>query len=643
MEHLAGSLFPILLAFAFVALAAQQIGDAFARLRLPLITGFLLAGLVAGPHVLGLMTSDALSHLRFVDELTLAFIAFAAGGELHLDDLRGRLASIRWVTLGLVVVTFLFSVVALLLLAEQIPFTRGMPLAARWAVALLGGAVLVARSPSSAIAIVNEMRAKGPFTGMVMGVTVVMDAVVIVLFAASSSIADALIGDTGLDPWIALLVLGELGLSIALGYLLGRILPWILRARRRTNLQSVALLTTGYLVFTGCEALRHLTRTLAPVEVLVEPLLVCMVGAFVATNFTRCRGQFHKILNVAGPPVYVVFFTLAGATLALDVLAETWGIAVILFAVRLAAIAAGSSAGGFLAGDPARLIRVGWMGFVTQAGISLGLAKEIAAEFPSWGNSLATILISVIVMNQIAGPPLFKWALQMVGEARLGQGLRDLRGVPRALIFGWDAQALALARQLDAHGWQVKVASRKLDTVEPVPDSGVKICPLAGLTLEALREAGAGEAHTLVGLLTDEENYQIAALADQHLRTARVIVQLHDRSMAERFRAVHATPVDPHTALISLLDQFVRSPAAASLLLGMEGGQEIVEVPVRSPALQGMALRDLHLPLDTLVISVHRNGATLISHGYTRLELGDRVTMVGSGESLREMALRLEA
>ncbi|NIO40282.1 MAG: potassium transporter TrkA, partial [Burkholderiales bacterium] len=86
------------------------------------------------------------------------------------------------------VFTFTLTAVAVFLLLEMIPFAEGFPALGRAAVAILAGGIMVARSPSSAIAIINELRAKGPFTQVVIGVTVIMDVVVIILFAVNASI-----------------------------------------------------------------------------------------------------------------------------------------------------------------------------------------------------------------------------------------------------------------------------------------------------------------------------------------------------------------------------------------------------------------------------------------------------------------------
>jgi Trk K+ transport system NAD-binding subunit/Kef-type K+ transport system membrane component KefB len=631
-----------LLTVGLIALASSSIGEAFSRWRLPLITGFLCTGILAGPDVLGVIPETALVRLRFIDQMALAFIAFAAGSELNLHEMRGSLKSIKWVTVGLVASTFTLTSTVVYFIGDLLPFMRDMPPTARIGVAILAGSVMVARSPSSAIAVVNELRARGPFTRMVLGVTVTMDVVVIVLFAFSSSAADALLTDIGINLWLVALVIGEVLVSIGLGFLAGKLIPLLLSAPKRRSVRAALLLVLGFLAFTFSATVREFTHQRWPFEVLLEPLLICMVAGFVVTNFTGYRTSFRKVLDDASPPVYTLFFTLAGASLALDVLASSWQIALALFFVRVFAIGVGSFTGGVVAGDPMRLNRINWMAFITQAGIGLGLSKEIAGEFPGWGDSLATLMIAVIALNQLVGPPFFKWALNIAGEARVRAGRRDLRGTPLAIVFGLDGQSLALARQLGAHGWQVKVATLDQERITEGPngDAEVEIVHLGDLEPETLQAFGADKAEAFVTLLSDELNERVCELAFDRFGTRNVIVQSDDRTRWPRYTELGATIIDPATALVSLLDHFVRSPMATELLLGMGRDQDVAEIKLRNPDLDRVALRDLKLPLDTLVLSVSRNGASLISHGYTELALGDRVTLVGSPTSLEEVEVR---
>jgi Trk K+ transport system NAD-binding subunit/Kef-type K+ transport system membrane component KefB len=630
-----------LVGFALVALASRQLGQVAARFRLPLITGFLLTGIVAGPYVTGLISPHTAERLRFVDQISLAFIAFAAGAEIYGRSLKGRWRSIGWVTGGLVGVTLAVGGSGFYLLSARIPFLQTMAPGNRLGIALLAAAILVARSPSSAIAIVSELRARGPLTRTSLGVTIISDVVVIVVFAISIAVADALLQDLGVDARFVLVLTTELVGAFLGGFLLGRLLAVLLSLRVAAPWKTAGILACGYAAFAGAAALRAATAARLPEEISIEPLLVCMVAGFFVVNFTAYRMEFSRLLEATAPAVYVAFFTLTGASIALDVLAETWPIAVTLVLLRLVSIFAGSFFGGVAAGEPARLNRIGWMVYVTQAGVGLGLAKEVADDFPGWGPAFATLLIAVIVINQIIGPPLFKWAIHRAGEAHVRADRED-DGSRDVLIVGLEGQSLALARQLRTHHWNARIASRKAATLAEASDADVPIVPIADLTVEEMRRISADRAGVLVLMLSDEENLRLCEMAFENFGTPQLVVRLSDRANAPRFIELGARIVEPGTAMVSLLDQFVRSPAAASLLLGMDGGQQVADLELRNSTLHGIALRDLRLPLETLVLSVHRGGHAIVSHGYTRLEVGDRVTVLGPPQSLDEIARRFE-
>ncbi|MEZ4609264.1 MAG: cation:proton antiporter [Caldilineaceae bacterium] len=445
-----------LASFLIVALASQRIGQFFARVHLPLISGFLFAGILAGPYVLGLISTELTENLRFVDEISLAVIAFAAGSELYLKELRSRMKSIAWVTVGNILVIPAVTIVAMLLLAETIPFMRDLPRGATLGVALVTGSILVARSPSSAIAIVNELRASGPFTKTVLGVTMLTDVAVIVLFAISSSIADALFTHLALSIDFVALLLLEFGLEVGIGYVLGLLLADVLSHHLPRGIKIAAVLLVGYAVFMLAALVRDMSMRFLPAEIFLEPLLICMIASFWVTNYTDVRTEFLKLLHDIGPTVYIAFFTLTGASLALDVLARTWPIALALFGVRIVGIFAGSFLGGTVAGEPRRHNLLSWMAYITQAGVGLGLAKEVAVEFPEWGSAFATTVISAIVLSQLAGPPFFKWVINAVGEARTRAATPPDDAVQRALIFGLEAQSIAPWRLLQAQGWQCR-------------------------------------------------------------------------------------------------------------------------------------------------------------------------------------------
>jgi len=358
--------------FVIVATASHQLAKYFVRLRLPQITGLLFIGIISGPYILGLLEPETVNSLNFVSELSLAFIAFAAGSELYLKELRSRFKSIGWNVAAQLVVVFSLTTLVVLYLAEYVPYLRNMDQTSVLAVALFAGTIFVASSPSSIMAVINEMRAKGPLTQTSMGVTVLKDVVVIVLFALIFSVTNTLVNETGLDFWLLLVIPLELALSFLFGYLMGRLVEAFLALEIHSNIKSALVLLTGYGGYAFSHFLQEFSLGLG-VELFTEPLLICIVASFYVTNYTRFRPEFLKTLNDLGPMVYIVFFTLVGASLALDIIVDVWWIALAMFSLRMVFMIISSHVGGILAGDPPKFYRIGWMPYITQAGVSQGL------------------------------------------------------------------------------------------------------------------------------------------------------------------------------------------------------------------------------------------------------------------------------
>ncbi|WP_457636501.1 cation:proton antiporter domain-containing protein [Oceanithermus sp.] len=625
--------------FFILALAAQSIGRYATRYNLPLISGFLFAGILIGPYVLGMISKEELERLRFVDEMALAFIAFAAGAELYLGEIRTRLRPIAVMT---VAQTLTIALAGAWAAYHLFGFVPGLGHAERMAAALLTGVVLIARSPSSTIAVINELRAKGPFTQLVLGVTVVTDVVVIVLFTVAYELALVWVHGRPLSPAFLLLLTVEMAISVALGFSLAAIFRRLLATRLHAWVKGGLVLGGGYAIFVVSYWLRYGSQHYLGVAISLEPLLIGMIASFLIVNYSGFRDEFSKILQDLGPAVYIAFFTLTGAGLALDVLARAWPIALALFAARLLGIFSGSLVGALLAREPLRHAAYSGLAFVTQAGVALGLTKKVADEFPAFGEQFAAVVIGLIVLNQLVGPPLFKWALLQVGEAH-PRGQAAAGGRRNAILFGDDTQTVALARQLQKDGWGVKIATPDAARAAELAQSGLEAVSYTRLDEEALRRLRADAADAAVCLLDDTENYRICSRLYEDYGTNTLVVRLSGSEGRERFEKLGVQVVDPSIAPVQLLEQFVRAPQATSLLLGFEEGQQVIDVELRDPTLHGALLRELRLPPDTLVLAIHRDGQAIVTHGYTQLKLGDKLTVMGSPESLREVELKFAA
>jgi len=627
-------------AFAIVAVAARKVAGVFQKLKLPLITGFLVIGLVSGPEVLGLIEKESLAKLSFINDIALAFIAFAVGSELYLKEMRSRMKSIVIMSIAQIAITFILVSLSVFLLLDVIPFADGMKLAARIAVSMLAGTIAVASSPASAIAIINELRARGPFTQTAIGVTVVKDFGVIVFFAIIFTLSKSLIQEAEFRMIYIVQVLVELVFAFGLGFLIWLLLRLTLSLKGMIAVKKGLVLLTGFLVYLFTHvADDHSIRYLG-LELHIEPLLICIIGSFLVTNYSVYRNDFMKIIKELGPYVYVLFFTLTGAMISLDVLVAMWYVTLIIFGMRIISLFLSGFPGGAIAGDPPIFRRISWMSYVTQAGVGVGLATIIAAAYPGWGGEFATVMISVIVLTQIAGPPLFKWALHLAGEVHVkSDGTFDVER--KVLIFGWENQSLALASQLQKQNWKVEFVV--LDpTMEVLGNKEFKVHEHLGSDHLSLRKFSAENADTIVCLLSDEANYDICETAYEHFGTRHLIVRLNEREYYKKFHNIGVMVIDPATAMVSLMEHFVRSPIATTLLLGMDEGQDTIDIELRNSDYHGLILRDLRLPADVIILSVTRGDHPIISHGYTRLRLGDIVTMVGSIESLDTVRLNLQ-
>mmetsp|Transcript_12591 Transcript_12591/g.25647 ORF Transcript_12591/g.25647 Transcript_12591/m.25647 type:complete len:715 (-) Transcript_12591:464-2608(-) len=402
------------LGYALVTIASWVMGNVAPQIGLPKITAYIGVGVIAGSYVLNIIPEDEIRNLDVIDKVSLAYIAFAAGSKPIVG---GR--SITTVTSCLVLFTFALVTLVMVLISPQLEFTKDLSAGQQGGVAILVGTLACARSPSSAIAIIDDLRAAGPFTVLTMAVTCVMDVLVIFMFAVNNLIASSQF-DTGGDSTsifgksMARLILSTL-FGMAMGKFIIPIMLWwwpkYIKKCKRTRYifyaQVIILAGIGLLVF----VLDHYD------DDLLDALIIAMVAGYTISNHTIYSKEFHEILDGTATVMYVMFFTLVGASLGLDSFGNTFGISMLFFFVRIVSLMMGSFIGGWIADEPNHHNKIAWQAYVTQAGVALGLAKKIHGQFPEWGDEFATLIVAMVVLNQIVGPPLFKRALSVLGEA----------------------------------------------------------------------------------------------------------------------------------------------------------------------------------------------------------------------------------
>lgn len=630
----------LLIGFLIVAIASYQIAKVFQKIKFPLVTGLIITGIISGTSLLNFIKLETLQDLHFLNDLALSIIAFSAGSELYLDDLRSRIKSIKWMVLCQLFITFIISSVVIYFVADQIPFMIALNSPTKVGISILFATIFVARSPSSVIAVINEMRANGPFTKTVMGVTVVKDVLVIVVFAICLSLAKTLIKGDEINILFLLILFLELLISISFGYFFGKILqiPFILKSNPR--IKSALILAIGYSIYLFTNFIKSNSLIWFNHQVVLEPLLIAIIAGFVLTNYSKHRIEFSELLHKIGPSIYIIFFTLTGASLDINMLFNVFGIALSLFILRLLTLMIAGGLGVYAAKDNKKYALIAWMPYVTQAGVALGLATIVSQEFPDWGYQFETIIIAIIIIGQLFGDLLFKFALNYINESHLKAKNSEADITRTAIIFGIENQSIALAHQLIKNHWKVKMVTSIADLVTKYDD--LDIIVVNSLSRPDLSILNLAQTETAILMLDDKRNFELATLIFEQFGTKEIVVRLNNREYFDKFNELGAKIIDPSTAIVSLLDHFVRSPNATNLLLGIDKGQDSIDIEIRNKDVAGLRLRDLRMPSDIIVLSLKRHDQFIISHGYTQLRLGDVVTLVGSHNSLEALKIKFD-
>lgn len=390
------------LAFGFLLLSGFMLGELLARF-MPRITGYLIAGMVFGPHLIGLVDAKVVAHLRLVNDLALVLIAMTAGAELELGRLRQRARGILSISLVQTVVVFGATTAALWLLRGWLSLFDGLGAGHGLALAAVLGVIATATSPSTAVAVIVESRSKGPVTDTVLGATVLKDILVLAGFSLVMAIAlPRFVADAEAGTGIGHLLL-EVGLSLAAGVVFGGLQIAYLRfVGRQTVLFVVG---AAFLLISLSEAFG------------LDVLLVAVAAGFTVRNFSQQGGMLAPGLERASGPVFLIFFCLAGAGLDLGVLAGLWRAALVVLALRALFTWLGCDLGARLAREPQTVRRHAWTGFLGQAGVSLGLATVLRQNLGEVGAAAADLIVGTIVVNQVVGPVIFRWSLLRTREA----------------------------------------------------------------------------------------------------------------------------------------------------------------------------------------------------------------------------------
>ena len=377
-----------------IVLIAGLIGGRVARFfKLPNVTGYIIAGLLVGPSFFHVITALDSVSLGIISEFALAIIAFSIGSEFVIKEIKKVGKAVVIITIA-EVIGAVFIVFAIMYFLFKQSFVFSIVIASMSA----------ATAPAGTMMVINQYRAKGPLTRTILPVVALDDIAGIMVFGIAMSIAHLTSGSAQVS-FIGMITqpIIEIVGSCLLGLVCGIILAFLTKkAEDNEELLMMVLATIG--AAAGLAVLLNLSS-----------LLACIVVGTVA-NLSPHANRSFAVINQFAPPVYLLFFTLAGASLELSIL-KTVGLLGIAY---IFARAAGKILGAWIGAkivraEPAVANNLGYA-LLAQGGISIGLSILVRQQLPELSTAITTIIMFAVLVYEIAGPILAKFSLQRAGE-----------------------------------------------------------------------------------------------------------------------------------------------------------------------------------------------------------------------------------
>ncbi len=404
-----------LLSIATALFAALMMTRLLGRFKLPDVTAYLIAGVAVGPFCLGrlgvnglgFVSSESVEALSLFPSLALGFIAFSIGSEFSISALRkiGRKATI--IGIFQAVFTTLAVDLALIGLHFLIPDVLSLP------AAITLGAIAAATAPAATLMVVRQYKAKGELTSLLLAIVALDDAVGLVLFAISFGIARAL--NSGSPDLISILVnpMIEIVMSLLLGALAGFVLKQ-LETMFHSNTNRLSLSIT-FIILTV--SLSMLSFEIGPVRIGFSSLLVCMMLGTLFVNLSPLAEDLMERANKWSAPLLVLFFVLSGADLDLTVFTQGFIILIglVYILVRCLGKYVGTDISSRLTKCSAPVVKYLGVTLFPQAGVALGMCVT-ASQLPGDGPLIRNTVLFAVLVYEIVGPLLTKWALMKAGD-----------------------------------------------------------------------------------------------------------------------------------------------------------------------------------------------------------------------------------
>ena len=408
-----------LLAIGIAMFAGLFLSRVTSKFNLPDVTSYLVAGLLVGPLCLGAMgvpglglnSFEAVEELGLLNDVALGFIAFSIGSEFRVSSLRkiGRQATIVAIFQALMATLFVDAGLLCLhlLLGDKLPVSACIVL----------GAIATATAPAATLMVVNQYKARGALTDMLLPVVALDDAVGLIVFAVSNGVAKALV--SGSISVVSVLVNPILEIVLSLG--MGALLGWIfseLEIFFNSNSKRLSLAVAFVVLCTAISKLHFEFDN--GLRIGFSSLLVTMMCATIFCNLCDFSEQIMYQVERWTAPIYVLFFVLSGAELDLTVFADlaVVGIGVVYILTRSAGKIVGANVSAKMTRCPESVCKYLGITLLPQAGVALGMSVMAAAEFGAEGAMIRNIVLFSVLIYELVGPTLTKIALTKAGDIK---------------------------------------------------------------------------------------------------------------------------------------------------------------------------------------------------------------------------------
>lgn len=381
-----------ILSVGLILLVALAAGHLAQRLRLPEVTGYLLVGILIGPAALDVITHENLEALQLLSEVALGLILFGIGTIFEGATFARLGRRLAIVTLAEALSACVLVVVTMLLL--------GVPPA----VAMLLGVVAMETAPATTLMIVREYDTRGPLTDALLALLAMNNMFVLVAFGVVAAALTLTVVE-GASVYASIYgLIWSIGGSVALGVLTGLLLDaW---APRVESASETMTLSIGTVLLTVGAA-----RALG-----VSPLIAALTVGAVIANVSGHTQTLVDELRRADPPLYAVFFVLAGAELPVDLLPQIGVSGLAYVVVRSAGKVTGAwVAGRRMAMAPVIQRHLGWC-LLSSSSLAIGLTIQVRQQFPTLADQLTAVVLSAVIVFEIVGPILARSALRRAGE-----------------------------------------------------------------------------------------------------------------------------------------------------------------------------------------------------------------------------------